>query len=329
MQSDDIIWDVISKNFCSFKTTFNKTKFCRNEYNVTGVCNKVSCPLANSRYATVREENGVSYLYIKTIERAHTPAKLWEKIKLDPNFMKSIEIIDKNMEFWPSHMIHRVKQRYIRITQYLIRMRKIRKQIKRELVPIKSRSEQRDSKREHKAVVAAQLTVNIKKELLDRLKKNTVYGDLYYFPQEVFNDVLNKEGEADENLEHEDIEDEEEEEVEMENEEYDEEEEEEENGDVEYVEGDSDDEYQDEEDELDNYRNQHGFSDEDDDEEQQSDSEEDSDEEDYDPKPNSKKRTPSTSNRKGTGNLNKKPSKPRVNIEYETEPTQTQSLQRN
>lgn len=127
MQHDEVIWQIINHEFCSFKSKVAKERtFCQNPYNVTGLCIRSACPLANSRYATIREDEGACYLYVKTIERAHTPKKLWEKIKLPSNYIDALAIVSKHLEHFPKYLVHRNKQRLTKIHQMLIRMRKLK-----------------------------------------------------------------------------------------------------------------------------------------------------------------------------------------------------------
>ncbi|KAI0600527.1 ribosomal L28e protein family-domain-containing protein [Biscogniauxia sp. FL1348] len=171
--SDEIVWNIINQSF--WKT------FCRNEYNVTGLCNRQSCPLANSRYCTVRASaKGTIYLYIKTIERAHMPAKLWEKIKLSASYPEALKQIDQLLQFFPQFLIHKAKQRVTRLTQVAIRTRRLAKEEARlgeRIVPkLAPKVRRREETRERKAEAAAKLERSIERELLQRLRQGA-YGD--------------------------------------------------------------------------------------------------------------------------------------------------------
>ncbi|KXX77697.1 Protein MAK16 [Madurella mycetomatis] len=180
--SDEIVWQIINQQFCAFKLKTTKgNNFCRNEYSVSGLCNRQSCPLANSRYATVRTSpKGTIYLYIKTIERAHMPSKWWEKIKLSKNYQQALQQIEERLQYFPKFLLHKCKQRLTRLVQVATRMRRIAAEEARlgeQLVPkMAPKIKHREEARERKALAAAKLERTIERELLERLRQGA-YGD--------------------------------------------------------------------------------------------------------------------------------------------------------
>ena len=109
---------------------------------------------------------------MKTIERAHTPNKWWERIRLPSNYAKSLEVIDEHLVYWPKFLQHKCKQRLTRLTQVAIRTRRLAKEEERlgeRLVPkLASKVKRREEVRERKAEAAAKVERAIERELVER-----------------------------------------------------------------------------------------------------------------------------------------------------------------
>ncbi|PPJ58909.1 hypothetical protein CBER1_04475 [Cercospora berteroae] len=192
MASDELVWSIIGHDFCSKRLVLpgntgknqksTKSTFCRDEHNVTGLCNRQSCPLANSRYATIRADpsNGRLYLYMKTVERAHLPSKWWEKIRLSGNYTKALQQVDERLIYWPKFLVHKCKQRLTRLTQVRVRAQRLAKEEERlgetTVAKLAPKVRRREETRERKAEAAAKIERAIERELVERLRSGA-YGD--------------------------------------------------------------------------------------------------------------------------------------------------------
>ncbi|KAG2332457.1 hypothetical protein Bca52824_003637 [Brassica carinata] len=91
-------------------------------------------------------------------KRAHMPKNLWERVKLPRNYKKALETIDKHLVIvLPELLQHKIKQRLTKMTQVLIRMRKLALKTRRKITTTPRRGVKRESRREEKAVKAAVL----------------------------------------------------------------------------------------------------------------------------------------------------------------------------
>ncbi|ONK57570.1 uncharacterized protein A4U43_C09F1850 [Asparagus officinalis] len=106
-------------------------------------------------------------------------------------------------EFWPKLLVHKIKQRLTKMTQYRIRMRKLELKVREKIMTVPRKEKKREARREEKAEKAAILEKSIEKELLERLKKG-VYGDIYNYPVLEYNKVLDMEGGEEKEVEEED-----------------------------------------------------------------------------------------------------------------------------
>ncbi|KAG5439314.1 hypothetical protein PCK2_000850 [Pneumocystis canis] len=84
--------------------------------------------------------------------------------------------IDEKLLYWSDFLIYKNKARLTRLTQYLIKTKKLSLKKQPKMVGIKPKQVRRETTREKKALKIAKLEKSIEKELLERLKSG-IYGD--------------------------------------------------------------------------------------------------------------------------------------------------------
>lgn len=174
---DRKIWESIgNKKNCSFKIDTKLDTLCRNKYNVSGVCSEATCPLANTKYATVRSIDEALYLFIKEPERSHMPKNVYEKIRLSDDYGRALQEIEEHLEFWDKEIIHKCKQRMTKLTEYHERIQYLREHGQKEYMVRKTKMNRREKIRALKALNTVNFEKEIGDELMMRLEAG-IYGD--------------------------------------------------------------------------------------------------------------------------------------------------------
>ncbi|KAG0440005.1 Protein mak16 [Dictyocoela muelleri] len=171
--SDENIWKMIGgdKNYCTYKLKTDTISLCKNKYNVTGICDRISCPLANSKYATIKEENGKIFALLKEPERNNTPSNRYEKIEII-----DFNQIDEILKYFNKDIIHRCKQRYVKLIKCLERKEIIDKEGVPEIIPKRKRQLRIERSRGKKEFMKLDIKKQVQEELIERMKIG-MYGD--------------------------------------------------------------------------------------------------------------------------------------------------------
>ena len=190
--ADCLVWEVLKYSNCSFRAKTETKNFCRSPDNVTGLCEEKACPLANSNYATTRLKSGKIILQVKTPERAHMPAKMWDKIELPEDVTEANKIIDGELQYYyDPWLIEKVKFRYEKLLETLHRQREMRAAPKVLNIPVKPKQEKRLNAREVRALHVANIEATVKKQLLKNLEDNQ-YEGLYNLENDEFEKTLDE-----------------------------------------------------------------------------------------------------------------------------------------
>jgi len=177
-RNDELIWSIIGgDHFCSYKQNLKIGIFCKNSYNLTGLCNRQSCPLSNSVYATVIEKEGVFYLIKKDANKLNFPKQIWKRIPLSRNFRKAIQEININLSMWPKFFLHFAKLKLIKLVQIFVRFRVAELKKTKDFYEPKNIQSLRKEKSNFNISKIGVENI-IEKELLNRLNLG-IYGDLY------------------------------------------------------------------------------------------------------------------------------------------------------